>query len=196
MHRHLSPSRAVAGLAVAVTAVALLAVSGCSSSSPADASGSDSSGPSAPASSGTGALSIADPWIKAADSGMTAAFGTLVNASDHDVRIVSASTDVSAAELHEKVADDSGQALMRPKEGGFLVPAGGEYELSPGGDHVMLMDLTGPVEPGDDVEVTLSADDGSTFAFIAPARSYSGANESYDGNGDGMGDMDMPGSAS
>src|SRR4051812_19720909 len=64
-------------------------------------------------------LTIKDPWVKAVDSGMTAAFGTLTNGTGKDVTVVSAATPVSPMELHE-MAMDNGKMVMRPKEGGFL----------------------------------------------------------------------------
>ncbi|MEZ0493204.1 copper chaperone PCu(A)C [Kineococcus sp. TBRC 1896] len=135
------------------------------------------------------AVTITDPWVKAADTGMTAAFATLSNTGAEDVHIVSATTASSTStELHEMATDASGAMVMRPKEGGFVVPAGGTHELSPGGDHLMLMSVTAPVLPGQDVTITLTAEDGSTVDLTAPARSYSGANESYDGDGDGEAD--------
>lgn len=43
----------------------------------------------------------------------------------------------------------------------------------------MLMDLAAPVEVGEDVELTLEFEDGGTFTWIAPARTFAGANEEY-----------------
>jgi len=40
-------------------------------------------------------------------------------------------------------------------EEGFAVPAGGMHALKRGGDHVMFMGLTRPMEQGDTVNVTL-----------------------------------------
>lgn len=159
-------------LAVALVASSALVLSAC---------GSSSSGAEADA------VTIEDPWVKSADSGMTAAFGTLSNTSDSDVVVVSAeSSPTSSMELHEMATNDSGDMIMRPKEGGFTIPAGGTHQLDPGSDHLMFMDVTDPIEPGEDVTVTLTFEDGSTMDFDAPARSFSGAEEEYEG-----GDMDM-----
>jgi hypothetical protein len=134
-------------------------------------------------------LTITDPWVKAADTGMTAAFGILENPTGTDVRIVSASSDAAATvELHEMAMGDDGTMVMRPKEGGILVEAGSSHELAPGGDHIMLMGVTEPIEPGDEVTLTLTAEDGSTLEVTAPARTFSGADENYEG-GAGTGDM-------
>lgn len=136
---------------------------------------------------GAAAITVTDPWIKAVDSGMTAVFGTLVNGSDADVQFVSAVTSASPRmELHEMAKNDAGEMVMRPKEGGFMVAAGGSHELKPGADHLMIMDISTPVKPGDEVTVTLTADDGSEFTFLAPARTYTGGNETYESGEMGM----------
>ena len=53
-------------------------------------------------------VTITDAWVKAADSGMTAAFGELENTGDTDAAIVSVTSDASTTlELHEVVDDGS-----------------------------------------------------------------------------------------
>jgi hypothetical protein len=133
------------------------------------------------------ALTMVDPWVKAADSGMTGVFGTIANTRDTDVRLTTGTSPAATkVELHEMAADASGTMVMRPKDGGFVVPAHGSLTLSPGGLHIMLMGLTAPVKPGDDVRVTLQADDGTTLDVTASARSFAGANESYSGTASPM----------
>ncbi|PPG30353.1 copper chaperone PCu(A)C [Rathayibacter sp. AY2B9] len=163
----------------ALSAAALLALTGCS----AGASGS----PSAEVAPAATEVSITDGWVKAADSGMSAAFGELENSGTQDVTVVSATSAASSElELHETVANESGEMVMRAKESGFTIPAGGSLELAPGGNHIMLMDLAAPIVAGDEVTVTLTFSDDSTTEFTVPARDYAGANEDYEG-----GDMDM-----
>ena len=81
-------------------------------------------------------------------------------------------------ELHEVVMKD-GEMVMQPKEGGIPIPAGGSATLEPGGDHIMLMDVTEPIEPGDVVELDLELSDGSTLTMTAIAKEFSGADEDY-----------------
>lgn len=166
-----TPARRSVALAVAATLAALAA--GCGSdAAPATVTG-PSTAPTGPA------VTVRDMWIKAADSGMSAAFGTLVNDTGADVTVVAATSTVSPMmELHE-VADVDGEMVMRPKDGGFVVPAGGSHELRPGGDHLMLMDVTTPVQPGDEVRVTLTLDGGGTLVFTAVGKDFAGGNESY-----------------
>jgi copper(I)-binding protein len=156
-----------------VLGFALAGSAGCGSKKEADAAP-----PAPPASAAATELSIKDPWVKAAGSGMTAAFGTLVNGTDHQVTVVSATSPVSPLELHEMAVRD-GKMVMQPKRGGFVIPAGGTHELSPGGDHLMLMKPAAPIKAGDEVSFTLTLDDGTTVGFSAVAKPFVGANESY-----------------
>ncbi|MET8547273.1 copper chaperone PCu(A)C [Micromonospora zamorensis] len=162
-----------------VLAAAVLAVgaAGCGSSdSPSAAQRSPSV--SASANPDAGVIGIRDPWVKAADMGMTAAFGTLVNDGDSDVTLTSATTSVSSMELHEMAMKD-GKMVMRQKQGGIVIKAKGTHALEPGGDHLMLMNLTKPVQAGDEVTFTLTFADGRTQQFRAVAKPFTGAQESY-----------------
>lgn len=157
---------------VAIAAAALIILTGCSAeTAPPEAT---------PAAADV--IAVEDAWVKAADAGMSAAFGTLVNNGTEDITVVSASSPASAeVELHETVADESGAMIMRPREGGFTIPAGGTLALEPGGSHIMLMGLNGPIKAGEEVSLTLVFADGSTYDIVAPAKDYSGANENYQG---------------
>lgn len=180
-------------------AVALTSLLGACGSGGSDdaAAASDSSTSAASTSSATSSttqaesLEMADPWVKSATTGMTAAFGTLVNSGDSDITVVSAqATDITdAMELHETVENEDGAMAMQPKEGGFVIPAGGDHTLAPGGDHLMLMNLLRAVRPGETVTITLTLQDGSTTDIEATVKAFTGADEKYQ-NGDHSG-MDM-----
>jgi copper(I)-binding protein len=162
---------------VALVAAIALTLAACSG-------GSDST-------SKADSLTIADAWAKAADSGMTAAFAEVANSSTQDITIVSAtSTSASASELQEVVDD-----VMRPVDGGFVIPAGETLSLEPGGYHLMFMGVTEPIVAGDEVTVTLTLDDDSELTFTAVAKDFSGANEEYDGEMDMGADPSMSPSA-
>lgn len=168
----------------AVLAALALALAGCGTTAGASPDAGD--GAAAPAGQN---VTLADGWVKAADSGMSAAFGELTNAGPDDVTVVSATTEASSMlELHETVENESGEMIMREIEGGFVIPAGDTLTLAPGGSHIMLMDLTDPLEAGEEVTFTLTFADDSTFEFTAPVKDYSGANENYVG---GDAEMDM-----
>ncbi|WP_211331432.1 copper chaperone PCu(A)C [Flaviflexus salsibiostraticola] len=149
----------------AVAAAALIALAACSDEEP-DA-------PSAE-------ISIGDAWVKASDEAMTSAFGTLSYDGDEPIAITSVtSTAADRVELHETVMGEDGQMIMQEMSGGFSIEAGGELLLEPGGNHLMLMGLIQPIEPGDVITFAATLDSGDTFTFEATAKEYAGANESY-----------------
>jgi copper(I)-binding protein len=182
-----SKTHTIARLGAAIAAVSL-ALTGCAfeGESADDDAGASAGAAAARESEG---VTITDGWVKAADEGMSAAFGELANAGPADVTVVSATTEASSMlELHETVANETGEMIMREVEGGFVIPAGGALDLEPGGNHIMLMGLTDPLEAGEEVTFTLTFSDDSTYEFTVPVKDYSGANENYVG---GDGEMDM-----
>jgi copper(I)-binding protein len=169
-----APSHRPARLLLPLLAAGALTVAACGTSSTDTATEASTPSPAA-----ADPITVADAWVKASPGPMTGAFGIIANTGDADLTVVSASTSASSmTELHEVVMAD-GQMVMQPKEGGFDVPAGGEHVLEPGADHIMIMQMDTPVEAGDDVEITLTFDDGSTYTYAAQAREFEGGMESY-----------------
>ena len=171
---------------LAVAAASLLLLSGCAATAPVASETAGDPPAKTVVLTNAEALDIEDAWVKAADDGMTAAFGMLTNGSAEPVTLVSVASAASERiELHETVQNDAGAMVMQELPGGFIIPAGDSMELKPGGNHIMLMGLAAPIQAGDEVMFTLTFADGSSRELIAPAKDYSGANEHYDG------DMDM-----
>lgn len=176
-----APSRRLLLLG-ALALPALAACGGADEPAPSEATGTASTGAIA---ADPDALSLEDAWAVAAESDMTAVFGTLVNAGDLPVRLIGASTPAAArAELHETV-DAGGGMSMRPKEGGFPIAPGASLVLEPGGDHIMLLDLAAPLEAGTSIEVELALEGVGTLAVTVPVRDFAGAQEEYVGASDG-----------
>lgn len=135
-------------------------------------------------------LTLTDGWVKAMDAAptpsamaapmsMTAMFGTLRNDTATDVTVTAGSSELATmVELHETVSSASGQNVMQPKTGGFVVPAGGSLDLRPGGNHIMLMGLTALPANGTTATVTLTTSVGEV-TFTVPVRTFAGAGESY-----------------
>ncbi|MGP4030772.1 copper chaperone PCu(A)C [Pseudarthrobacter sp. 1C304] len=172
--------------AFSVLAAAALALTGCAPSAPTPAPPA-AAAPAGEPTSAPAVLTVSQPWVKTAASGMTGAFGVIKNTSGADVTVTGASTPAARmVELHETIAGPTGAMQMQAKQGGFVIPAGGELVLEPGGNHLMLMGLTGPVTAGADVTFTLTLAGGGTLDFAAVAKDFSGANENYVEGGAGM----------
>ena len=183
------PRRLGAAAVLAVAALGLTACAGDDAGSAPSASDASSVAPATDASSAASTadgqaagLTITDPWTKATEEGMIGSFGMLENSSDQDLHIVGVRSELGeTVGLHEMVSDEDGQMVMQQSPDGFTVPAGGSFELAPGGAHVMLMGLTEPIEPGEEVAYELELEDGSTMEVVSVARPFGGANESYHG---------------
>jgi periplasmic copper chaperone A len=168
----MTTSRLLAASAAAVLSLGMLSAcaSGTTATDTADATSAAAS---------ACALTVADPWVKAADADMTGAFGVVSNPSDADITITSASSpSAGMVEIHE-VVDKDGAMVMQPKEGGLVVPAGGSATLKPGGDHLMLMKLPAPIKAGDEVEITVACNTGGTLTWTSVAKPFEGGAESY-----------------
>lgn len=119
---------------------------------------------------------VEDPWVRATtgteDPSMSAAFMVLDNDGDDEVTVTGASSPVAGrVELHEMAMVDGAMVMRETEEGITLAPGRGQV-LQPGGLHVMLMDLRDELAPGDEVEVTLVLDDGTTVDFTAPVKEF------------------------
>ncbi len=99
-------------------------------------------------------VTVKDPWVRATvpQQKATGAFMQLTAAKD--ARLVSALSPVAGVvEIHEMAMDNN---IMKMRAvPGLDLPGGKAVDLKPGGYHVMLMDLKGPVKEGDMVPVTL-----------------------------------------
>lgn len=191
-----STRRALSAAAVLALGLGLTA---CGSGTQ-DTSASPSASASGTAEASASGLKIEQPWAKAADSGMSAAFAKITNTTDHEITIVSASSTASrTVQLHETVTDQSGSSTMQEKKGGFVLEPGASTELKPGGNHIMFMDLTCSLKAGNDIKVTVRTKDGAETTFDVPVRDYSAAQEHYDASarpsasGSSSQSMDMKG---
>jgi copper(I)-binding protein len=102
-----------------------------------------------------GDLAIVNPWTRAAGANANgAAFMRLRNTGAQPDRLISASTPIArVVELHSMIRD--GDVMrMRPVTDIAVAP-GQTVELRPGGFHVMLIGLTGPMPQGGRVPLTL-----------------------------------------
>ena len=102
-------------------------------------------------------VEISDAWIKSGEmsveGGMTAVYGTITNKTNSDIVFIGGQTAIAGlVEVHEMAMID-GQMKMQQIEGGLTIPAGQTAVLEPGGNHLMLMQLTGDVLAGDSVSV-------------------------------------------
>jgi len=108
---------------------------------------------SAPALAGEGIV-VSDPWARASVTATGAAYLTLENAGEADDALVAVRSNVAEkAEIHDMTMD--GMVMRMRKLERLALPAGETVRLAPGGLHIMLIRLHGPLAEGDAVPLTL-----------------------------------------
>ncbi|ANG62550.1 hypothetical protein A8C75_08665 [Marinobacterium aestuarii] len=113
-----------------------------------------------------------DGYVRAVPPGhsISAAYLTLHNNSASPVQLDSAQTDsAGTTELHQTRQQDGVMRMRAAQQ--VEIPAGAEYRLQPGGDHLMLIDLTQPLNAGDEVSLQLNFSDGQQLQLTLPVRS-------------------------
>lgn len=103
-------------------------------------------------------LSVTDAWARPTlgEGRNTAAYMTIANAGAEDDVLQSArSGQAKTVELHQTTKSEDGVMQMRKVEGGLAVPAGGSLALEPGGAHLMVLGLEGPLAAGEQLKLTL-----------------------------------------
>jgi copper(I)-binding protein len=105
-----------------------------------------------------GALEISQPWARATASTAPTGGGylTITNKGTTPDRLVSASSPAAdRVQIHEMKMDGN-IMRMREVEHGLEIPPGATVKLAPGGLHLMMMGLKGPLKQGTQVPLTLT----------------------------------------
>jgi copper(I)-binding protein len=104
-----------------------------------------------------GDLVISQAWSRATPGGAKIGGGylTIENKGAAPDRLIGGAADIAAkVELHE-MAMTNGVMTMRPLGNGLTIEPGKTVKLAPGGYHLMMFDLKGPLQQGDKLPVTL-----------------------------------------
>ncbi len=121
--------------------------------------------------SATDGIMIAEKnaWARATPPGSktTAIYLTLMNHSNSNISLTAVTANISErVELHTHAEKDG---LMKMQQvSSITVPAGGQVQLKPHSDHIMVFDLQEQLEVGKDVNLELTFDDGSTRTLSVP----------------------------
>ena len=135
-------------------------------------------------------VKVDEPWVRGtvAQQKATGAFMRLM--PNQPVRLVAAQSPVAGVvEIHEMAMVND---VMKMRAiAGLDLPAGQVTELKPGGHHVMLMDLKGPLAKDTPVPLTLVFEDAQRQRFTvevkAPARTLGAAAGQTHSHGHGHG---------
>ncbi|MFM7125276.1 MAG: copper chaperone PCu(A)C [Actinomycetota bacterium] len=163
---------------LSLLAVTVLALAGCGGDDEA-AESLTSEAPAVDATNGDvdSGVDISSVWARTSPMMTSNGAVYMTIGSVEGDELLSASVDASiagSAEIHESMESDmsgdmSGQMTMQEVDS-IVIPAGDTVQLMPGGYHVMLLDLAGPLELGQMFEVTLTFANAGEIVVMAEVR--------------------------
>ena len=184
-----SKKRAASMVAIALSGALVLSACSDSGKDKKDSSAASSAAESSAAKDGASEandnqeLKISDAYVtaKSTEKSMTAAFGTLHNGSDKDISISEVKGDIEGADYQLHTVDKDGK-MKQVSE--FVIPAGEDKVLEPGGDHIMIMEVKEELSAGDSLNLTLVDKDGEEYKLDnIPVRVQQSTHEHYDHSG-------------
>lgn len=99
-------------------------------------------------------IHVADAWARSPMQDVGAVYFVAHNGAEEEDRLIGVSTDVAGrAEIHETIERD-GQMVMHPV-GSVSIPPGEDVSFEPGGYHIMLFELTEPLDVDTTIALTL-----------------------------------------
>lgn len=115
-------------------------------------------------------ITVSDAWAAVTPSGASVGAGymTISNVGPADTLLGVSSPRALNVELHEMSMDGDVMRMRRVES--FTVPADGVVALTPGGFHLMFMDLPAPLVAGETVPVTLTFEHTGAVEVNVPVR--------------------------
>ncbi len=103
-------------------------------------------------------VAVKDAWIRATPPGAPTAAGylTITNRGPTTDRLTGGQTSAAQTVQVHEMSMAGGMMRMRPIPGGLAIGASATVKLTPNGDHLMFIGLTGPLKVGQHVKVTLT----------------------------------------
>jgi len=142
-------------LTLALVALSALGVGACGGDDDLSSeSGADDDGQSVDGEN----VHVSDAWARTSPAGVSdgATYLTIESAEGDQLVGALVPSDIAAAvELHGTVAGDDGAAMTMQQVSAVELPAGEAVAFEPGGLHMMLVDLAGPLESGSSLKLTL-----------------------------------------
>jgi copper(I)-binding protein len=121
-----------------------------------------------------GSVTVSDGWIRALPGKAPAGgYFTLANDSGRQIVLTGASSPVCGMLMLHKTETESGMASMSDVVR-IPIAVGAHLSFAPGGYHLMCMDPTVAVEPGNKVPVTLIFSDGTKLTSEFAVRNATG----------------------
>lgn len=117
----------------------------------------------------TSDIAVNDVWARASVTDTGAAYARIENRGGADDTLIEALSPVAErVEIHDMTMD--GMVMRMRKLDRLALPAGETVRLAPGGLHIMLIRLHGPLAEGDAVPLTLVFETAGEIEVLAAVQ--------------------------
>jgi copper(I)-binding protein len=105
---------------------------------------------------GPARISVSQAWARATPPGadVGAIYLTIENTGGDTDRLVAVTSPAAGSAMVHQTISENGVSTMRAADGS--IAPGTKLDMKPGGSHIMLMGLKGPLKEGETVDVTLT----------------------------------------
>ena len=127
----------------------------------------------APLVAGAEVISVDDAYARASSNlaKSAAAFMEIKNMSSTEDILLSVQSDFAKkVEMHTHIKSEDGVMKMRRVEGGLLLAGNGNLILERGGDHIMFMGLSQPINDGDTIQLVLIFENAGSIEIEIPVH--------------------------
>ncbi|MGF6165348.1 copper(I)-binding protein [Pseudomonas sp. 2725] len=101
---------------------------------------------------------VDDAWVRATVAGQPSSGAFMTVTASSDSKLLSVQTPVAKlVQIHEMSMKDDVMKMQQVQS--VVLPAGKPVSFNPNGYHIMLMNLTGQINEGDKVPLTLTVED-------------------------------------
>jgi periplasmic copper chaperone A len=134
-----------------------------------------------------GDLVISQAWSRATPGGAKVGGGylTVENKGSTPDRLLGGSADIAAKVQVHEMSMNNGVMTMRPVDGGLVIEPGKTVKLTPGGLHLMLLDLKGSLKQGEKLPITLEFEKAGKVSVVLDVQGIGAMGPA------GAGQMDM-----
>jgi periplasmic copper chaperone A len=135
-----------------------------------------------------GDLVITQAWSRATPGGakIGGAYLTIENKGSTPDRLLGGSADVAdKVQVHEMTMNN-GVMTMRQLDKGLAIAPGKTVKLAPGGYHLMLLDLKGPLKQGDQLPLTLEFEKAGKVKLSFDVQGVGAQSPADEGSSDGQ----------
>ena len=115
-------------------------------------------------------ITIEDYWARVTPSGSGSVYMKIINSSNEDDRLLSASSDQAGmVMIHRSIRDGDISKMIHVHDGVF-VPKKSSVKLRPGDYHLMLMNINEDLSLGDKITVTLNFEKNNSITINPIAK--------------------------